>query len=97
MMVQTMNVDYDSLNEIFRTQDFLGLIAVGAPENEYEREVEDILDALESLPREEATVSRLVGIFEDIYRLRFNWSDEQMRRVRPDFEDIAHKVMNYFV
>jgi hypothetical protein len=62
MTVQTMNVDYDLLNEIFRTQDFLGLIAVGAPENEYEREVEDILDALESLPREEATVSRLVGI-----------------------------------
>jgi hypothetical protein len=91
-----MNVDYDSLNEIFRTQDFLDLIAVGAPENEYEREVEDILDALESLPREEATVSRLVSIFEDVYRLRFNWSDEQMRRVRPDFEDIAHKVMNYF-
>jgi hypothetical protein len=91
-----MNVDHDSLNEIFRTQDFLGLIAVGVPENEYEREVEDILDALESLPREEATVSRLVGLFENVYRLRFNWSDEQMRRIRPNFEDIAHKVMNYF-
>jgi hypothetical protein len=96
MTLQTMNVDYNSLNEIFRTQDFLGLIAVGAPETEYKREVEDIWDALESLPREEATVSRFVGIFEDIYRLRFNWSDEQMRRVRPDFEDVAHKVMNYF-
>ena len=91
-----MNVDYDSLNEIFRAQDFLGLITVGAPENEYEREVEDVLVALDGLPREEATVPRLVSIFENVYRSRFKWSDEQMRRVRPDFEDIAHKVMNYF-
>jgi len=53
-----MNVDSDSLNEIFRTQDFLGLITVGAPESEYEREVEDILVALDGLPREEATVPR---------------------------------------
>jgi hypothetical protein len=91
-----MNVDSDSLNEIFRTQDFLGLITVGAPESEYEREVEDILVALDRLPREDATVPGLVSIFEDVYRSRFRWSDEQMLRVRPDFEDIAQKVMNYF-
>ena len=57
MTVQAMNVDYDSLNEIFRMQDFLGLIAIGVPEEEYEEQVEDILVALEPLPREEATVA----------------------------------------
>jgi hypothetical protein len=91
-----MNVDYDSLNEIFRMQDFLGLIAMGVPEEEYEEQVEDIFVALERLPREEATAARLVGIFEDVYRLKLKWPEEQMRRVRPDFEEIAQKVMNHF-
>jgi hypothetical protein len=66
-----MNVDYDSLNEIFRMQDFLGLIAMGVPEEEYEEQVEDIFVALERLPREEAPVARLVDIFEDVYKLKF--------------------------
>jgi hypothetical protein len=91
-----MNVDSDALNEIFRMQDFLGLIAMGVPDNEYEEQVEEVLAALESLPREEATESRLVAIFEDVYRSRFNWPDEQMQRVRPDFAEIASKVVKYF-
>jgi hypothetical protein len=91
-----MNVDSDALNEIFRMQDFLGLIAMGMPDNEYEEQVEDLFGALESLPREEAIESRLVAIFEDVYRSRFKWSDEQMRRVRPDFAEIASKVVKYF-
>jgi hypothetical protein len=91
-----MNVDYESLNELFRRQDFLGLIAMGVPENEYEAQVHDILTVIDTLPHEEASIPRLVGIFEDVYRAKFGWDYTQMRRVRPDFEDIAQKVMNYF-
>ena len=89
--------DLESIQDLVRAADIEGLIQIhGAPADEYEREVEDVLVALDGLPREEATVPRLVSIFENVYRSRFKWSDEQMRRVRPDFEDIAHKVMNYF-
>ena len=91
-----MNVDYDSLDELFRMQDIEGLIASGAPDDEYEPEVERIFAALEALPRAEATVSRLVDIFCDVYRQMFGWSEEQMRRRCPDFEEIAEKVIKYF-
>jgi hypothetical protein len=91
-----MNVDYDALDEIFRIQDIEGLIALGVPDNEYEPEVEKIFVALEALPREEATVPKLVEVFEGVYKQMFGWSDEDMRRRRPHFEEIAIKVMSYF-
>jgi hypothetical protein len=91
-----MNVDYESLNELFRRQDFLGLIAMGVPEDEYEAEVHDILAVIDKLPREKASIPRLVGIFEDVYRTKFGWDDAEFRKFRPDFEDIARNVMNYF-
>jgi hypothetical protein len=91
-----MNVDYDALDEIFRIQDIEGLIALGVPDNEYEPKVEKIFAALEALPREEATVPKLVEVFEGVYKQMFGWSDEDMRRRRPHFEEIAIKVMSYF-
>jgi hypothetical protein len=91
-----MNVDYDALDELFRIQDIEGLIALGVPDNEYEPEVEKIFAALEALPREEATVPKLVEVFEGVYKQMFGWSDEDMRRRRPHFEEIAMKVMSYF-
>ena len=91
-----MNVDYDALDELFLIQDIEGLIALGVPDNEYEPEVEKIFAALEALPREEATVPKLVEVFEGVYKQMFGWSDEDMRRRRPHFEEIAMKVMSYF-
>jgi hypothetical protein len=91
-----MNVDYEALSSLFRVQDIEGLIASGAPEDEYEPEVEKIYVELEALPKEEATVTRLVEIFDDVYKQMFGWSDAQMRRRRPDFEDIAEKIIKYF-
>jgi hypothetical protein len=91
-----MNIDYESLDELFRIQDIEGLIASGAPDDEYEPEVERIFAALEALPRDEATVPKLVSIFDDVYKQMFGWSDDDMKRRYPDFEDIAEKVMKYF-
>ena len=91
-----MNVDYDALDELFRIQDIEGLIALGTPDDEYEPEVEKIFAALEALPREDATVPKLVEVFEGAYKQMFGWSDEEMRRRRPHFEEIAIKVMSYF-
>jgi hypothetical protein len=90
-----MNVDYDALDELFRMQDIEGLIALGTPDDEYEPEVEKIFATLEALPREEATVPRLVEVFEGVYKQMFGWSDADMRRRRPHFEEIATKMMNY--
>jgi hypothetical protein len=37
-----MKVDYESIEELFRVQDIEGLISSGAPDDEYQPEVERI-------------------------------------------------------
>jgi hypothetical protein len=91
-----MNVDYAALNELFRLHDVDGLISSGAPNDEYEPEVERIAAALERLPRERASVTAIADIFEAVWTEMFGKSEEQRRRRRFDFEDIAEKVMRAF-
>jgi len=88
-----MNVDYAALKELFRLHDVDGLISSGAPSDEYEPEVERIAAALERLPRERASVTAIADIFDAVWTEMFGKSEEQRRRRRFDFEDIAEKVM----
>jgi len=91
-----MNVDYTAIDELFRLHDIDGLIASGAPDDEYEPEVDRIFLALEALPREQATVATLTDIFERVWKQMFGATEQSIARRRPDFEDIARKLMNYF-
>jgi hypothetical protein len=92
-----MNVDYESIDELFRMYDVEGLISSGAPDDEYEPEVERIFAALEALPRERATTTTLIEMFEEVWKQMFSVTEEEeMAKRRPDFEQIAEKVMQYF-
>jgi hypothetical protein len=91
-----MNIDYSAIDELFRLHDIDGLIASGAPDDEYEPEVEKIFARLETLPSDQATVPALVSIFEGVWTQMCGGNEKTIARRRPDFEDIAQKVMNYF-
>jgi hypothetical protein len=91
-----MNVDHAAINELFRVQDIDGLISSGAPEDEYEPEVEKIIAALEALPPERATVQALVVLFEEVWKQMCGGTEERIVRRRWDFEEIAEKVVKYF-
>ena len=91
-----MNIDYAAIDELFRLHDIDGLIASGAPEDEYEPEVDRIFLALEALPREQATVPALVNIFEGVWKQMFGETGASIVRRRPDFEEIAQKVIQFF-
>jgi hypothetical protein len=91
-----MNVDYAAIDQLFRLQDIDGLIASGAPEDEYESEVELIVTALEALPREDASVISIADTFEAVWTKMCGGSEDQRRRRRFDFEEIAEKVIRYF-
>ena len=91
-----MKVDYGAISELFRLHDIDGLISSGAPDDEYEPEVERIVMALEHLSREEASVRAIAEIFAAVWAQMFGGSEEQMRRRRFEFDEIAEKVMRYF-
>ena len=91
-----MNVDYTAISEHFRLHDIEGLISSGAPDDEYEPEVERIVAALENLPREQASVRAIADVFAAVWAQMFGLSEEQMHRRRFDFDEIADKVMIFF-
>jgi hypothetical protein len=91
-----MNVDHEAISQLFRLHDIEGLISSGAPEDEYEPEVERIVAALENLSREQATAAAVVDIFGTVWAKMFGLSEEQVRSRRFDFDEIAEKVMRFF-
>ena len=91
-----MTVDFEAISELFRLHDIEGLISSGAPDDEYEPEVERIFTALENLPREQASVIAVADIFAAVWGQMFGLSEEQMRRRSFDFDEIAEKVMRFF-
>ena len=91
-----MNIDYEAISELFRLHDIDGLISSGAQDDEYEPEVERIVTALENLSPDQVSVVVIAGIFEAVWAQMFGSSEEQMRRRRFDFAEIAEKVMRFF-
>lgn len=91
-----MTVDYEAISELFRLHDIEGLISSGAPDDEYEPEVERIVAALENLPREQASVTAIADIFAGVWAQMFGLSEEEIRRRYFDFDEIAEKVMRIF-
>ena len=71
------------------------MISSGAPDDEYEPEVERIYAALEKLSREQASVSAIADVFATVWAQMFGLSEEQMRKRRFDLDEIAEKVMMF--
>jgi hypothetical protein len=91
-----MKVDYEAISEIFRLYDIDGLISSGAPDDEYEPEVERIVLELEKLSRQQASAPIIAGIIAAVWEQMIAGSEEQMQRRRFGFDEIAEKVMRFF-
>ena len=69
-----MKIDYAAISELFRLHDIDGLISSGAPDDEYESEVERIVTALENLSREQASVTAIgdiiAAVWTQVWRVR---------------------------
>ena len=92
-----MKVDYEALSELFRLHDIEGLISSGAPDDEYEPEVDRIVTALENLPPEQASAAAVADIFAVVWTQMFGLSEQQTQERRFDFDEIAEKVVRFFV
>jgi hypothetical protein len=91
-----MEVDYAAISELFRQHDVDGLISLGAPDDEYEPEVELIVAALDDLSREQASVTAIADIFAAVWTQMLGGSEERMQKRRPEFDEIAEKVMRFW-
>ncbi|SFS14585.1 hypothetical protein SAMN05421771_2562 [Granulicella pectinivorans] len=91
-----MIVDEESVEELFTTHDLEGLIAEGAPADEYEPEMEQLIEALAQIPTGEASQSKIVAILTDIWRKDFSATEDHLEALRPGFEALADTLLEHY-
>jgi len=91
-----MIVDEESVEELFTTHDLEGLIADGAPADEYEPEMEQLIAALAQIPTGESSQSKIVAILANIWRTDFSSTEDRLKALRPGFESLANTLLEHY-
>jgi hypothetical protein len=91
-----MTVDQESIEELFTTTDLEGLIAAGAPADEYEPEIEQLIEALARIPTGEASQSKIVDLLNEIWRKDFAATEDRLESLRPGFESLANTLLEHY-
>jgi len=86
--------DLESIQDIVRSADPEGLIAEGAPEDEYEPEEEALMAELKSISTDELTEDLVRALVDDIWSTAFD-SDETPAR-EAGLQAIAERIIHYF-
>lgn len=84
-----MAITLASISEALRTEDVEGLIASGAPSDEYDSEARNILSVLTSLENNQLTESSIISILALEWAKSFNRSAQEIEQRMPAFTRIA--------
>ena len=88
--------DLESIQELVRDADVEGLIAGGAPGDEYEPEGEAMFRAIAHLATVEITSSRLLALLESIWGDSFSANDAELALRRPALLRLAGQIERFF-
>lgn len=88
-----MKIAINDIADILRTEDIEGLIAIGAPADEYDSEAEKIAQAIEKLSASELTQANICAVIALLWAKSFNRSSEEIKQRMPAFERVAVKVL----
>lgn len=80
---------------VLNAEDIEGLLAAGAPADEYETEARLISEALEHLPDDDALIDRVTAIVTEVWNRMFGpFRDEEMRRRVPVYRRVAKAIIS---
>jgi hypothetical protein len=88
--------DRESIQELVRAADTEGLLAEGAPVDEYEPEEEAILAAIQHLPTAELLVTTTLPLIEAVWRKSFVLDDKSMAERLPALLGLAEQIERFF-
>lgn len=75
-------------------EDVEGLLAVGAPRDEYETEARLIAEAVERLPDTDFAVERVTAIIADVCNRMFGpFREDEMRTRAPVYRRVAERIV----
>lgn len=83
----------DEIQRIFRVADVEGLIADGAPDDEYDSEAVEVAEALAALKKEDLTEKNISAIISLVWARSFNRGEEEIEMRLPAFREIARKIL----
>ncbi len=88
--------DLPSIQELVRTADPEGLIADGAPADEYDPEESALLDALHALQPAEILAANILPPLERIWQKNFSLSDAALQERLPKLLSLAKEIERFF-
>lgn len=89
-----MNSDLQWIVDLLRQEDVEGLIAIGAPSDEYDSEAKAIMAALENIPNPQASQSSLAAIIATVWTESFGRTEEEIKLRMPTFLSIANQLIS---
>ena len=88
--------DLPSIQELVRSADPEGLLAEGAPGDEYDPEENALLDALHALAPADILAANIVPALERIWKQSFSLSESQIAERRPKLLALAKEIERFF-
>ena len=90
-----MQINIDFIDNLLRQGDIEGLIELGAPEDEYHSEAEQIVSALRELNDDEVNSNNIAAIISLIWTTSFNLSEEDLLLRTEAIEQTATQILSY--
>jgi hypothetical protein len=88
--------DLASLQELVRNADPEGLLADGAPADEYDPEENALFAALKGLPTADLLATTVLPLIEVIWQKNFSHSEDDLSAVRPKLLALAKEIERFF-
>ena len=82
-----------ALESILRNEDIEGLIAIGAPPDEYDLEAKYIAEGISKLERDQINQETIVAIVSIVWIDQFGYSSEEILLRVPSFRRVAENLM----
>lgn len=89
-----MKVEKKQIGLLLQQEDIEGLIAAGAPIDEYDSEAEYIFIALKELADDESNIENITSIISLIWVKNFDLSQEDLITREPFLRNVARKISN---
>jgi hypothetical protein len=82
------------IEAILRAEDIEGLLAAGAPRDEYDSEAKDICNALNSAQNSDLDVDQITDLIAAIWGKWFGLSTENLQKRKPAFRNVTAQIIN---
>lgn len=86
-------IDKQSILQLLNEADIEGLLAVGAPADEYETEAEDIFQALQAIQPKNLSADAILAVVVSVWANSFGLDESAIRQRHDAFRNIIRLIL----